>query len=118
MDYKEIAKNYINGWFFIDLIAVLPFELILKEQAKISKLLRLFRLPRLFKLFDIRKFKKLMRSLMKNSQDERIGVQQQIEYVYKIFMLIIKAAIITYFVGCFWYMIIFFLNEGPQDQNK
>lgn len=26
---KEIAKEYLRGWFFIDLISVIPFDLVL-----------------------------------------------------------------------------------------
>lgn len=66
-DLKEIAKNYVfRGWFFIDLVAVLPFEQFI-QQGKIAKLLRLFRLPRLAKLFSMQKFKKLVKSLFKYS---------------------------------------------------
>lgn len=50
---KDIAKNYIfNGWFFIDLVAIIPFDKLI-DQGKIAKLLRLCRLPRLAKLFSI-----------------------------------------------------------------
>ena len=28
-DRKKIAKNYLNGWFTIDLLAIVPFDVIL-----------------------------------------------------------------------------------------
>ena len=28
-DLKNVAINYIKGWFFIDLMAVLPFDTII-----------------------------------------------------------------------------------------
>lgn len=104
-NYKEIAKNYVfRGWFLIDVVAVFPFETFM-SQGKLAKLLRLFRLPRLFKLFSMQRFKKLMKSLAKNSQEEKIQLMTQIEYTYKIFRLIIVAVTVTYFIGCFWYLI-------------
>ena len=38
-------------------------------------------------------------------------------YSYKIFRLIIIAIIITYFVGCFWYLISSSLNYDMPDQS-
>lgn len=29
-DRYKIAKNYITGWFFIDLMAIIPFEILIK----------------------------------------------------------------------------------------
>jgi len=104
MDLKMIARNYVfKGWFFIDFIAVFPFE-ILFPTGQMTKLFRMFRLPRLIKLIDISRFNKLLKSLMSNSsRDEKIVAQYMMLYVYKILRLILIAMIITYFIGCFWY---------------
>lgn len=59
-----------------------------------------------------------MKSLSKNSQDEKIVLQTQIEYAYKIFRLIIYAVVVTYFIGCFWYMIVQFTMESSLDQKE
>ncbi len=32
-DLKEIAKNYVTGWFFIDLIAVAPISYFLADST-------------------------------------------------------------------------------------
>ena len=68
--------------------------------------MRLFRLPRLIKLIDISRFNKLLKSFMSDNQagDEKIETQYMLLYVYKIIRLIIIAIIITYFVGCFWWL--------------
>lgn len=114
---KDIAKNYIfNGWFVIDVIAVIPFDQFI-QQGKIAKLLRLFRLPRLAKLFSMQKFKKLTKSLMMNSDDEKIIVQQMIEYAYQMFRLIIYAIIATYFTGCFWFLIVTQVKDSYIESN-
>lgn len=47
-DRKEIANNYIKGWFFLDLIAILPIE-----NSTITRLGRIVRLSRLVKLSTI-----------------------------------------------------------------
>ena len=55
-DRKEIAKNYLKSWFFIDFIAVFPFNFIFQVNRDYSSLARLARLPRLYRLFKITKY--------------------------------------------------------------
>lgn len=102
-----------RGWFFIDFASVFPFTAILQTDALLTKLFRLFRLPRLIKLIDISRFNQLIRSFFESSsRDERIVAQYMLMYFYKIFRLIIIAIIITYFLGCFWYLISNELNPN------
>lgn len=63
---KGIAKNYLMGWFCLDVLSIVPFEdivsifgddlsdniQILAKITKVFRLLRLVRLVRLFKAFD------------------------------------------------------------------
>mmetsp|Transcript_144261 Transcript_144261/g.462023 ORF Transcript_144261/g.462023 Transcript_144261/m.462023 type:complete len:798 (+) Transcript_144261:171-2564(+) len=56
-DRSKIITNYINGWFWCDLLAVVPFDLIVDmssalsdEYAKDVKVVRLIRLFRLMKI--------------------------------------------------------------------
>ncbi len=53
-DRKAIARRYIKGWFFLDLIATLPFTWIFSSSrfAALNRIFRFFRLARLFKLFS------------------------------------------------------------------
>jgi hypothetical protein len=51
--FKEIAYNYLSGWFFVDLASSVPIDYILFEiygSASISpnRILRLLRMPRTF----------------------------------------------------------------------
>ena len=57
---KSIACDYIKGWFFIDMIAVIPFDLIF-ESTNLNEFVRIMRIGRLYKLI---KLLKLMRMLM------------------------------------------------------
>ena len=76
------------------------------KNAIYTKLLRLIRLPRLIKLLDISKFNKLLKSFFEQrSREERMAAQYLLMYAYRIFRLIIIAIILTYFVGCLWYLI-------------
>ena len=107
-DFKSIGLHYIQGSFFVDILAVFPFDQFIHTGA-MTKLFRLFRLPRLIKLIDISRFNKLLKSFEdKNSDDKVILKQYFILYMYNIFRLIILAVMITYFLGT---ISIFISNE-------
>ena len=52
---KLIAKNYVKGWFFIDLISIFPVNLILQTKDYAS-LTRIARLPKLYRLIKMAKY--------------------------------------------------------------
>ena len=78
-DRITICKNYLSGWFLIDFLSILPFELVLllfasdmdksvdsgnqngsdvnglMRIAKISKLYKLIKITRLIRLFKLMK---------------------------------------------------------------
>lgn len=85
----------------------------------LAKLLRLFRLPRVLKLIDVMRFSKMIKSILENLQrEERIVAVYMFMYVYRIFRLVIIAFFITYFIGCFWYMISDNLNSEYDVKNR
>jgi len=66
-DRKIIAKNYLKGWFTIDLIAIFQFQLVFNDSsggtnvsgvARISKIGRAFKLIKLTRLLRIVKMVK------------------------------------------------------------
>lgn len=62
MEYRAIAKNYMRGWFIIDLICIIPITLLYPGQKNRSiKLLRLPRLIRITKLLNIKKIKTILK---------------------------------------------------------
>lgn len=61
MDPKEIAKHYFEFWFWIDIIATIPFELFgtlfeSKSSRKAIKLVKWFKIPRLMRLGRVLKY--------------------------------------------------------------
>jgi len=54
-DHKEIAKNYIKSWFFLDLLSVLPVDMLrMVRLLRLTKLLRIFRASRVLKRWETR----------------------------------------------------------------
>ena len=111
-DLKEIAKSYVNSWFFIDFISIFPFHLMLPTGA-LTKLFRLARMPRMIKLIDVNRFKNLLKGFEGAECDTEEIVQQYfILYVYNVFRLIIIAIFITYIIGC---ITLFMSNDLNSD---
>ena len=61
-DRYKINKEYLTGWFLIDVIAILPFELMLADdQAEGAKLVRYARIGRITKLLKLMKLMRLVK---------------------------------------------------------
>lgn len=68
-DRRTIVSNYLQGWFFLDIIAILPFDKFFQSAngaenfnavarfARIGRLYKIIRMTRLAKLFKILKSK-------------------------------------------------------------
>ena len=60
-DRKVIAKNYLCGWFTIDVLAIIPFDYLfstseLNHLVRFARIGRLYKLVKLTRLFRILKF--------------------------------------------------------------
>ena len=58
-DRKEIVINYLQGWFLIDLFAILPFDEMMKLQG--NGLIRFTRIGKLYKLVKITRLVRLLK---------------------------------------------------------
>lgn len=61
-DHKEIAVRYLKGWFIIDLISIVPFDLILHTNQNILKSLRISRLIKLYRLLRLLRVSRLLKN--------------------------------------------------------
>mmetsp|Transcript_26310 Transcript_26310/g.18666 ORF Transcript_26310/g.18666 Transcript_26310/m.18666 type:complete len:158 (+) Transcript_26310:57-530(+) len=76
---KMIAKHYITGWFFPDLLSIFPFEHILKSGANVGDLLRFSKLGKLYKLVKMARLLKMVRLLK-----DRRKIGKQMDKLLKI----------------------------------
>ncbi len=66
-----IFKNYLKSWLLLDILAVFPFDLIIKTKKKESgggytDLFALLRLPRLYRLIRVARVIKMTKKAKKN----------------------------------------------------
>ena len=67
LDKRALARNYLQGWFMIDVFTTIPFQISERIEINVgdaaeAKVLRLARIPRLYRLirlFRLMKIKKL-----------------------------------------------------------
>lgn len=104
-DVAYIAKIYVRGWFFFDLISTIPFEYIAKwagysgnTQASAStKLLRGIKILRLFKLVRVRKLDTMLQDF-----EESMLANQSVISIIKIGLAML---FISHLVACLWFYI-------------
>lgn len=117
----EIFKNYLKGWFFIDFVACIPFDLIISfispesQRASyntLSKLIRLKNFPRLFRLSKL---------LVYFKDNENFPFLDNIYYFFSLSTSIIKflntfftILISLHIISCLWYFTAKFDDFGPD----
>lgn len=103
----RIVKHYLKTWFFLDLLACVPFQLIEandtdSDDSAYNKLLRLMRLPRLYRVIRVLRLLKLLRVMKSTTFIEKlinklkanIGILRLIKFTFTIILLV-------HIVGCF-----------------
>lgn len=81
-----IAKHYIRTWFFLDLVCVIPFDLIeyiVIDDTSHLKLIRLTRLTRIYKLTKVIRLLKIAKMVKMEEQLFRVGMSSAQIRVYK-----------------------------------
>jgi hypothetical protein len=110
---KKIIKNYLFGWFFIDLISLIPLEYLIdvsqnqgrvtntiSRVAKIPKLYRLIRLTKLVRIFKIIKRGNVQR--LKRFLLDRFKFSANIE---KMLTFLFTSFLLNHISSCIWYWI-------------
>jgi hypothetical protein len=105
IDIKEIRRQYVKGFFVVDLLSILPVSYI--EQAmsgggdntaggnlKTLKVLRLIRLTRLLRLARVKTLLKKYTDMLEN-----------LAGVFSLLSIIVVAIFLSHFVSCAWYWV-------------
>ena len=99
VDRKRIAKRYIQSWFLIDLISILPFDTLGLIDPSIKKL-SVFRILRVIRLVKLMRAQKIVGIV------EKYQVQMNISFaVTKLVKFIVYVVIICHWMACVWRLI-------------
>ena len=118
-DRAMIAKTYLTGWFFIDFLAIFPFEKVqggesevegANDMARLAKLGRLYKVLRLIKLVRLLKLGK-----SSNNVFSKIKTALNISIAFeRITMFTSVFCMICHIVACLWIIIAGF-EEGDDN---
>lgn len=111
-DLGTLAKKYIKSWFFIDLVAVMPFDLIqswfIEEhiisptQANLNTFFRLLRLPRLYRLVQLIKINHIFKFIKGTKFVEWIELNSIAVKLFGFFLTVVS---LMHIMACIWYFI-------------
>lgn len=113
---KTISTTYFKGFFFVDLVAIIPFELIL-SQGNINQLIRVTRINRLYKLAKLSQLLKFL----KISKDKNKFMQIITKFLHisngfeRMFFFIVIMTLSIHLSACFW---LFTATLGSTDPHS
>lgn len=101
---KEISIKYLKGWFFIDLFAIIPFDVILGNSADFNQLIKISRLGRMYKLVKLTRLTRVAKFMKSGS---KLG-----EYFKKFFkvanglerilLFVFGFTLLCHIISCLW----------------
>jgi len=115
-----IAKNYLKGWFLIDITSnfpvevldILPFE---TSGAGNTKLLRLLRLPRLWRLVKLVRLLRIAKVLKTSKQLQKLKEYLNLnDGVQGLFSIFITVFLLNHIASCFFFFIAKFYDFPPD----
>lgn len=105
---RRIALHYLRGYFFVDLIATIPFGYILTSSsfAVANKLGKLGKLPKLVKFVRAARLLKLLRVYRLHDFIMKLEVEFNIHHGYsRMIKIVLLILLVTHMVGCLWFLI-------------
>jgi hypothetical protein len=107
--WKPILINYLKGWFFLDLIACFPFQLLdligfgqggqyntMRKLVRLPRLARIFRVMRVFKLITMIKNNKTVQNFL-----EKLSMNPGI---MRLITTLIFVSILVHVYACLWFL--------------
>jgi hypothetical protein len=109
---KKISSHYLKTWFTIDVISIIPVDLVLEagknsgnenlnsyfKLARVSKLYRLLKLTRMTRMLKILKESSQLMNYFKDILSSNVGIDRLIFFMLLIFIMCHCGA-------CMWVMI-------------
>ena len=109
-DRKEVARRYMKFWFWVDMIATVPFELVFGSLfANSHRALRMFRLMRLARLLKLVKIHQVSRDWHTN----RVLYQSAVRLLFFVFWILLVA----HWIACGWVMLLEYTKQLPVGQG-
>ena len=115
---KKITQRYIKGWFIIDLLAVIPLDLILRT-SDMKGLVRFARIGRMYKLIKLARLLRILKILKQDSTAMKFfgNIFNSGAGSERLFMFILLFFVICHITACLWLFIAQFHNEDASIKD-
>jgi hypothetical protein len=105
-DRKKIAIIYIQGWFVIDVLSIIPFDLILQTGGSnnMNSMIKIVRIGRMYKLLKLTRLLKMLKLVKERSKilkyiNELMKVGVGFE---RLFFFLVIFFMLSHIVSCLW----------------
>ena len=103
VDRKKISHNYLTGWFAIDVLAIMPFDVILNV-SNFNQLARVMRIGRLYKLVKLSRVLRMVKVYKNKSKMYKIltdffNISDNFE---RLFIFLLGVMFALHLSACFW----------------
>ena len=111
IDRKQIAIKYIKGWFFIDLISIVPLDEVIKVMSSVEDqqtgkagsaniMMRTLRIGRMYKLLRLMRLVKFLK-ILKNRENPQALFSKKLQINAGTERLIAASVLFTFFLHIF-----------------
>lgn len=107
-EMKQIALNYLRGWFIIDFLAIFPFDKIIQgnqsSSEDINGIVRIARLGRMYKLIKLTRLIRIIKLLKQKSNILKFAADifQLGNGFERIYFFIIFSMMVCHIFACLW----------------
>lgn len=127
VDKKKIAKNYLTGWFWIDLISILPIDKMINvdttknaqtlQMAKMSRLSRISKFIRLVRIIRMMKMLRLCKDRDRIASRTEDAVKLD-ENVKRMLTFLVVILFVNHILACLWVFASKFDPEANWVRDK
>ena len=104
-DRGRIASIYLHGWFTVDILSIVPFDIILSSSSgNMNNMIKLVRIGRMYKLVKLTRLLKMLKLVKDRSKilkivNETLKVGVGFE---RLFFFIMMFIMMSHIVSCLW----------------
>ena len=117
-NHKKIIKKYLQSWFIIDFISVLPLNSVFKS-GKFSGLTKISKLPKLYRLIKLTKLLRMTKMSSKGNLNrvtkffmEKLKINANVE---RLFFFVLTFLLMNHLCACFWYFMAKIEDFSPDS---
>ncbi|CAD8160415.1 unnamed protein product [Paramecium octaurelia] len=115
MNRKDILKEYMKFWFWLDSVSAFPYDIIMDESssqvqsAKLIRLLKFLRFVKVLKLIRLAKLKKII-----DKFDELLSMRPRVAAIINFCKLFFFVLYFAHILGCIFHYIAY---QEPSDHS-